>query len=143
MNYRPALPLPTLLALAAILLAAAGCRHDAGDAQAYDALLDDPVAIDAALHRAGFEDPPLAGHFSAGGITLELHPDGHYRLLSGSATVQASEGLWSLEPGSGQLLLVPHAADEPRRRYSMPSGNELVPEDDGLALLRHLGTTTH
>lgn len=117
-------------------LSLAGCRHDA-DPAAWDALLDDPVTIDAALYAAGEGDVALAGRFGSDDTLLELYPDGRYRLLDASAgDGHASRGEWSLEPGSGQLLLEPHLADAPRLRYSMPSGDELVPEDGGPRLLR-------
>lgn len=129
---RPARALPMILVAA---LTMAGCRHDA-DPQAWDALLDDPVSLDAALY--GIEgDVALAGRFGSDDTLLELYPDGHYRLRDASTGAdQASRGEWWLEPGSGQLLLVPQGMGAPRLRYSMPSGDELVPEDGGPRLLR-------
>ena len=126
-----------LVLISAALLALTGCRHDGPDREAL------PTAAQASLLPGDFPGPyalgdgPLTGRFSAQDVALQLHSDGRYVLRAEhGSTAGSSEGLWSLEPGTGQLLLVPHAADEPRRRYSMPSDNELMPEDGGIALHR-------
>ena len=132
-------PRPLLLLFVAASCVLAGCRDDAGTGAA-------PAAVDApraAIVMPGPVDPSdaaaYAGSFVARGVLLQIRPDGRYLLRVHAESAAAdleSEGLWSLETGSGQLLLVPHAADEPRRRYSLPSHDELVPEGGGLPLRR-------
>jgi hypothetical protein len=144
---RPRLPALTLAAALACVLA--GCGRDGADGtrDGGTVALDVPAPTpppspspDPTFDAAGF-----SGSFQAGDTTVQLSPDGRYRLRVRAQRAHAdlvSEGLWSLEPGSGQLLLVPHAADEPRQRYSMPSADELVPEGGGLSL-RRIGFGVH
>jgi hypothetical protein len=136
------------LALALLLLVASGCRQDG----AREAVAAGAVVPDAAAHALPsgrmspspsldpeFDPTALAGSFHAEGTTVQIRADGRYHLrarAAGAGADQESEGLWSLEIGSGQLLLVPHAVDEPRRRYSMPTPDELAPEGGGLSLRR-------
>ncbi|WP_132999479.1 hypothetical protein [Luteimonas arsenica] len=123
--------------LAAALSILAGCQHDAADTA--QASLD-TVSPDAAAPSPDpdFDVEGFSGGFSTEGVDLVIGVDGRYRLRESKPAGGAaeSEGLWSLEPGSGQLLLVPHVADEPRRRYAMPSHDELAPEDGGPSLRR-------
>ena len=134
---RPPLLLPLL---AAVLAAASGCRHDGtGEPRALAAPAHTgagaPSALDAALNPSA-----IAGVFGGPGVRLVVAPDGRYSLHADAAGPGADEvdsaGLWTLESGSGQLLLVPHAADAPRLRFGMPSADELAPEDGGRPLHR-------
>lgn len=124
-------PRVSAVLLATALSIATGCRHEAAETvpSPFDASAAHVAAVDAEYG----ED--FSGDFSTEGVHLVIGVDGRYRLHEGTGPA-ASEGLWSLEPGSGQLLLVPHAADEPRRRYAMPSPDELAPEDGGPSLHR-------
>ena len=126
--------------LAVALLAAAGCRPGDGTPPADQLATEAGVPVpEVSMASPGIDTAPLAGRFMAPDRALDLGRDGSYRLRlygTGPGDTFESEGIWALEPGSGQLLLVPHAADEPRLRYSMPADDELRPEDGGLALRR-------
>ncbi|MBB1472309.1 MULTISPECIES: hypothetical protein [unclassified Luteimonas] len=84
-----------------------------------------------------FDARAFSGVFRAPGTQLAIEPDGRYALSSAGVE---SVGSWSLEPGSGLVLLDPDAKDEPDHRFALPSHDELAPQDGGVALRRGAAT---
>lgn len=87
-----------------------------------------------------FDARAFAGTFIAPGTRLVIEPDGRYAISEGT---EHSAGSWSLESGSGLLLLDPDAKDASDRRFALPSPDELAPQDGGVALRRDGATGKH
>jgi hypothetical protein len=161
-TMRHASTFPLLLCAA---LAAAGCQPQATAPAAVDAVQERAAATDdghvaattgapganpqvnapgtdavvvadhtaPALADPNFEARGFAGTFASPQRQLEIAADGRYVLHAGD---DVSAGSWSLESGSGLLLLDPDAKDAGDQRFAMPSSDELAPQDGSISLLR-------
>lgn len=93
-----------------------------------------------------FDSRAFAGTFTAPGARLVIDADGRYAMTRRAESAGAdidSTGTWTLESGSGLLLLDPDAKGEADRRYALPSPDELAPEDGGVALRRDVDAAGH